>query len=122
MRNLIHKHDAPEDTAKELATTMITGKKLVSDGEYAMLEIKPTLNDGRNMESLSPKEKESVEIEQDIRKKTTYYKRVKDNWVSDTSIEEEAFLDTNTLFCNISRDCYKNQNNSVCETTEQART
>ena len=119
--NLIHKHDAQEDTAKELATTMITGKKLVSDGEYAMLEIKPTLNDGRNMESLSPKEKESVEIEQDIRKKTTYYKRVKDNWVSDTSIEEEAFMDTNTLFCNISRDCYKNQNNSVCETTEQAK-
>ena len=121
VENLIHKHDAPEDIAKDLATTIITGKKLVSDGEYAMLEIKPTLDDGRNIESLSDKERESVEIEQDIRKKTTYYKRVKDNWVSDNSIENEAFLDTNTLFCNISRDCYKNQKNSVCETTDNAK-
>ena len=121
VENLIHKHDAPEDIAKDLATTIISGKKLVSDGEYAMLEIKPTLDDGRSIESLSDKEKESVEIEQDVRKKTTYYKRVKDNWVSDTSIDEEAFLDTNTLFCNISRDCYKNSKNSVCETTDQAK-
>ena len=121
VENLIHKHDAHKDIAKDLATTMITGKKMVSDGEYAMLEIKPTLDDGRSIESLSNKEKESVEIEQDIRKKTSYYKRVKDNWVSDTSIDEEAFLDTNTLFCNISRDCYKNSKNSVCETTDQAK-
>ena len=121
VENLIHKHDAHEDIAKDLATTIINGKKLVSDGEYAMLEIKPTLDDGRSIESLSDKEKESVEIEQDIRKRTTYYKRVKNNWVSDTSIDEEAFLDTNTLFCNISRDCYKNQQNSVCETTDQAK-
>lgn len=118
VENLIHKHDAHEDIANDLATTIIAGKKLVSNGEYAILEIKPTLNDGRNIESLSDKEKESVEIEQDVRKKITYYRRVKNNWVSDTSIEQEAFLDTNTLFCNISRECYKNINNSVCENTD----
>ena len=118
IESLIHKHDAIEDTAKDLAITIIAGKKLVSDGEYAILEIKPTLEDGRSIEALSDKEKESVEIEQDVRKKITYYRRVKDNWVSDTSIEDEAFMDTNTLFCNISRECYKNINNGVCETTD----
>lgn len=120
VENLIHKHKAPENIAKDLATTIIAGKKTVSDGEYAILEIKPTLQDGRNVDSLSSKEKESIETEGDVRKKISYYRRVKDNWVSDTSIEEEAFMDTNTLFCNISRECYKNINTSFCETTDQA--
>jgi hypothetical protein len=118
VENLIHKHNAPKESAKQLATDIIAGKKMITDGEYAMLEIKPTLQDGREMDALSDKEKEAVEIEQDARKKISYYRRVKNNWVSDTSINEEAFLDTNTLFCNISRECYKNSNTSVCETND----
>lgn len=121
VENLIHKHKAPEDSAKQLATDIIAGKKIVANGEYAMLEIKPTLQDGRNIDTLDDREKESVEIEQDIRKKVSYYRRVKDNWVSDTSIDPEAFLDTSTLFCNISRECYKNVNSKVCETNDIAQ-
>lgn len=119
MENLIHKHDCPNDDAKQVASDIIFGKKYVKTGEYAMLEIKPTLQDGRNLDSLSDKQKESVDIEQDIRKKVSYYRRVKDNWVSDTSIDEEIFMDTATLFCNISKECYKNTKNNICESTEQ---
>lgn len=119
VENLIHKHDAPPDVAKDIATTIILGKKKVSDGEYAILEIKPTLQDGRNVDTLSTDEKDSIEIEGEIRKKISYYRRVKDNWVNDNSVEEESFIDTNTLFCNISRECYKNTKNGVCETTDE---
>ena len=60
VENLIHKHDAPPEIAKELATIIILGKKKVSDGEYAILEIKPTLQDGRTVDTLSATEKESI--------------------------------------------------------------
>ena len=120
VENLIHKHDASPDIAKQLTTTIISGKKLVSDGEYAILEIRPTLQDGRDVDTLSNAEQESIEIEGNIRKKISYYRRVKDNWVNDDSIEAESFIDTNTLFCNISRECYKNTKNGVCESTDES--
>jgi hypothetical protein len=119
IETLIHKHDASPDIAKQMAKTIISGKKMVSDGEYAILEIKPTLQDGRDINSLSSAEKESIDIEENIRKKISYYRRVKDNWVKDDSIEDESFIDTNTLFCNISRECYKNSKNGVCESTDE---
>jgi hypothetical protein len=46
---------------------------------------------------------------------------VKNHWVHDQTIEEEAFVDTNTLFCNIQADCFKNQSNNVCEPTQNAK-
>jgi len=110
--NLIHKHDCLPEIADSLADVIINGKKNVSDGEYAMLELRPTLQNGDDINSLSAKEKDSIEIEQEVRKKITYYRRVKDTWVSDTTIQDESFMDTDLLFCNISREMsQQNKNN-----------
>jgi len=121
--NLVQKHDCPREISKELASTLILKKKLVRDGDYAILEIKPTLPSNINIDNLSEKEKEEIENEADLRKKTQYYRRLKNNWVHDDKIDEEAFLDTNTLFCNIDMKCFKNTKNNICEnlTNTEAR-
>jgi hypothetical protein len=118
VENLVEKHDCPREIAKTLATTLISKKKLIGDGDYAMLEIKPTLPSDIDQTKLNEKEKEAIESEADIRKKVSYYRRLKDVWVADNEINQDAFLDTNTLFCNISANCFKNQKNNVCETTD----
>ena len=120
VENLVEKHDCPREIAKTLATTLISKKKLIGDGDYAMLEIKPTLPRDMDESKLTDKEKEAIESESDIRKKTTYYRRLKDVWVADNEINQDAFLDTNTLFCNISTNCFKNQKNNVCESSDDA--
>jgi hypothetical protein len=122
VENLVEKHDCPRGSnyAKELATTLINKKKQVMDGDYAILEIKPTLPKDVDPDSLNADEKASVEAEADIRKKTSYYKRIKDVWVTDNEINQDAFLDTNTLFCNISENCFKNSKNAVCEDGDDA--
>jgi hypothetical protein len=114
-QNLIKKHNCPKEMVASLASVLIAGKKRVTDGEYAMLEIRPTLPENMDESLLSDKEKESVQIESNIRKKTLYYRRLKNNWINDDSISENAFIDTNTLFCNISKDCFKNSTNNICE-------
>jgi len=118
--NLIHIHGANKDVASEMATTLIAGKKLVRDGEFALLEQRPTLPENIDEDKLSDKEKKSIQIEADVRQKITYYRRLNDNWIQDDTINDEAFIDTNTLFCNISQQCYKNLTNKTCETNESA--
>jgi hypothetical protein len=113
--NLVQKHDCPRELSKELASTLILKKKLVRDGDYAILEIKPKLPADVDINKLTDKEREEIENEEDLRKKTQYYRRLKNNWVHDDKIDEEAFLDTNTLFCNIDMKCLKNSKNKVCE-------
>lgn len=116
--NLIAKHDAPVNYAAELASTLISGKKKVNDGEYAVLELRPKLPEDVDESKLSDQEKREIEMEAKIRQKKQYYKRVKDQWIHDDSIDTESFIDTNTLFCNIRQDCVKNQSNNVCDTKE----
>jgi hypothetical protein len=95
VETLVQKHNAPLDYAKELAITIIAGRRKVRDGEYAVLD--------------------------DASSKIGYYHRVKDHWVHDKDVEEEAFIDTNTLFCNIQSDCFKNQSNKACEALPNAK-
>jgi len=120
VQNLIHVHSSHKDVADELATTLIAGKKLVRDGEYAILERRPSLPEHINKDNLSDKEKAAIQTESDVRKKITYYRRLNNNWIQDTTIDEEAFIDTNTLFCNISQQCYKNITNKTCEPNDHA--
>jgi hypothetical protein len=115
---LIHVHDCPPEIAEELATTLIAKKKLVKDGDYAILELKPRLPASVDESTLTSEEKTSVEIEGDARKKTQYYRRLKNNWVKDADIDTEAFIDTNTLFCNVSQQCLKNESTKECETLD----
>ena len=117
METLIHKHDVSEENADDIASILIAGKKPVVDGEYAIVEIKPTLDNEALLEQLTEEEKDDIAGVQDIRKKTYYYKRVKSTWVRDNDINEDSFIDTNALFCNIAEDCKKNDTNNRASET-----
>jgi len=123
--NLIHKHDISQSMADDMAKSIVEGKKRVEDGAYAIINIDMNMPQYISPESrsdsesppwtgVSPSPKGTPEIEAEIRK-TQYFRRVKDQWVHDTSIHDEAFMDTSTLFCNISSDCFKDQKSKVCE-------
>jgi len=118
---LISKHNVEANYANELATNLIAGKKTVKDGEYAVLSLQPTLSPDIDYNNLTEKEKKDIELEAKMREKNGYYYRVKDQWVHDSNIDSESFIDTNTLFCNIREDCYKNKSNNVCEPKQTAQ-
>ena len=115
IETLISKYNVEPNYANELSKNLIAGKKKVQDGEYAILISRPILPPSMEYDKMTDKEKTEVEIEAKNREKTGYYYRVKDQWIHDSNIDSEAFIDTNTLFCNIREDCYKNQSNKVCE-------
>jgi hypothetical protein len=122
---LVQKHGCPRDQSDELANTLIEGKKKVSNGEYAVIMLKPTIADPElrkkfKENKLSEKEKAEIEMEERVKTKLMYYKRVNHVWMRDDSIGEENFYDTNDLFCNASLKCNKNVENNVCESVEHA--
>ena len=121
VENLIERHGVTLDDANEMAETLIAGKKKILDGHYAILEIYPKPNDSVSMELLSEQDKKAMEEEGNIRKKVFYYRRLKFNWIRDDEINIESFMDSNDVFCNLSIDCIKNDNNKICETPEQAK-
>jgi len=113
MKTLIDKHDCPSNMADELANTLILGKKIIKDGDYAMLDITPKITEDMYEQEKTIKIKNS---------KFHYYRRLKNNWVRDNDIEENSFLDTSSLFCNINEQCYssKTKTTSVCETLDES--
>jgi hypothetical protein len=118
--NLIQKHECPRDRAKITAETLIEGKKKVRDGEYAIVEFKPSVRKGMDESELSDKEKEELEAESAMKTYYHYYRRVKDHWVKDDTIGEESFMDTNSLFCNIDFKCHKNPAVNTCDSEKLA--
>ena len=121
VENLVSRHGVSHENAQEFAKTLIANKKSIVDGHYAMVEIIPSLKKDINVDALSAAEKESIDDEADIRKKVSYYRRLKNNWVRDDDIVGDSFIDTNTLFCNISEKCSKNNKNKICENSEQTK-
>ena len=115
IENLIAKHECLEEKAEELAKTLISGKKRVENGHYAVLELRPKLMDNIDQSKLTEKEKMEIEIEGEIKKKITYFKRINDTWVSDDSLNENSFIENNELFCNMSEFCFKNRKNKQCD-------
>jgi hypothetical protein len=118
--NLVQKHECPRDRSTIMAETLIEGKKKVRDGEYAIVEFKPVLQKQFDEEKLTDKEKEDIEAESAIKTYYHYYRRVKDHWIKDDSINEESFLDTNSLFCNIDFKCHKNPTTNTCDSAKLA--
>ena len=112
---LIQKHECPPKLAPEMAQNLIQGSKLVRDGEYARLEVFPHLKEDKLEGDLTVKERDAVIDEANIFKKTTYFKRVNNQWVHDESVDDNVFIDTNTLLCNMSKICFKDQSKNVCE-------
>lgn len=120
VETLIEKHDCPPSMAPELTRTMLSKKKRVSEGEYAMLEIKPTLVDKLREEDMPEHEKRAVEQEAETRKIVEFYRRSKDAWVLDKTVDLESFIDTNTLFCELSESCNKLTDVAQCVPGEMA--
>jgi len=118
--SLVQKHDCPRALSAEMAATLIAGKKEVRDGEYAVVEMRPHLPEGLDQDTLTEKERKAAEMEANLRKRTQYYRRVRNHWVHDDTVDEQSFLDNNTLICNMGRFCYKNAKTAVCETTKTA--
>ena len=118
---LIQKHDCPQHLAPVLANTILSKKKRVSTGEYAMLEIKPTMADRLREESdLTDQETREVAQEAETRKHIEFYKRAHDEWVLDKTVGLDAFIDTNTLFCELSESCNKITDVNQCVPGEMA--
>tara|TARA_B110000879_G_C11183765_1_gene519997 strand:- start:373 stop:6471 length:6099 start_codon:yes stop_codon:yes gene_type:complete len=116
--NLIQKHDYPKHLANDMAKIIIAKKKEITNGNYAILEIKPSLKPGIDESKLNDSDKESIDMEADIRKKIQYYKRLKNNWIVDDEMEENSFKDTNDIFCNISEECFYNKKNKICDSND----
>jgi len=120
---LITKHDSPVTVAKDIASDMIAKQKRVREGEYAILELTPHLPADVDEDKISAKEKRDIQAEANLRKKTLYFKRVKNVWVHDDSISETAFIDNNTLFCNLEKACVREKKAVTgCEPVKDAQT
>ena len=128
---LVQVHDAPLDVAKELAQTFLLGKKPVREGEYAILEMHPHVDPGVDITKLSESELQTLQSEADRRKRVQYYKRKHNVWILDKDVTEEytqnggnnpymLFVDTNTLFCNMSKKCKKEEDLQICTSIEQS--
>ena len=115
---LIQKHDCPPNLAESLATTILAKKKRVRSGEYAILEIKPTLADRLREED--EKEQRENKQEAENRKYIEFYHRKNDKWELDKTITMDAFIDTNTLFCELSESCNKITNVNQCVPSDMA--
>jgi hypothetical protein len=105
--NLIQKHDCPRAQSMELAKTLIDGKKQVSEGEYATVEIKVADNNSHSSEQ------NNVYY--------MYYVRKNNHWIEDESLLDINFVDTNTLFCNIDFNCFKNNTTNTCDPAANAK-
>ena len=87
-----------EDDARREALAMIEGKRLVENGDYAVLSY----------------------FDEDNMNNTIYYKREDTNWVKDTSISEPFLSDVgddNNIFCNTKVKCLQIKNDCVNDTT-----
>ena len=113
--NLVQKHNVQSNYASDMSEILIAGKKPINNGEYAVLELKPGYGQNIDETLLTPKEKKAYEIESETRKKQGYYKRMNNQWTFDRSIDAEAFIDTNALFCNTIKECNNNTSNNICE-------
>lgn len=114
--NLVLKHNCPPSMASETAETIISGKKLIKNGEYAIFEMRPRLPASIDKASITIKQKAEIEIEEKVRTTIYYYLRKNNHWVKDDTVGETSFLNNNMLFCNISAACVKNSKTATCDT------
>lgn len=114
--NLIQKHDCPVSLSKEMAKALIQGKKQVQEGEFAILEIRPQPISSET--EITEQLRAEIQRESDIRKIVHYYRRKGREWVRDETVDETAFIDTNTLFCNMDKMCFTNRKQGLCENVQ----
>ena len=87
------------ENTTDLAKDLIQGYKLVKDGDFALLEIKPQLPTGVEECTFSLKEKEEITIEANARKIQKYFKRVNYTWIYDPDMDASSFAKPKDLTC-----------------------
>ena len=101
---LIEKYGFEKENIDRTASEMILGKKTVEDGVYAILSYNLT---GTDAAAAAAQPVPVVE----------YYRRDGGaNWVKDTTIDEDTFIDNNTDMCNLSPDCAATKPAGECHT------
>ena len=93
---LVKKHHMAKNDASDTAINLLINKKMIQDGHYALLETNELIDN----EPHTTRE---------------YYIRKGNQWIRDMEINENSFLDTASIFCNISNECFMNKTNGVCE-------
>jgi hypothetical protein len=105
IENLKFKHNITN--AVEMAQILYNKQKPVEDNHYCLLEISPL--------KINPNDDTDTTHEGIVKTKKIFYKRIKNVWIQDDSINDYTFMDTNSLFCNVSDQCFKNTENNNCE-------
>ena len=97
--NLIERHNYMPKMAQEVAETMISRKRKVKEGHYAILE----------------------SLQQQQQQQAFYYRRThNDKWILDKTVDATVFVDTPTLFCNMDKICMRDASAPLCQTPEDA--
>ena len=110
------------DNTTDLAKDLIQGYKLVKDGDYALLEIKPQLPAGVEECTFSVKEKEEITIEANVRKIQKYFKRVNHTWIFDPDMDASSFGKTKDLTCALKENYQKRFTNQYGANMEEIET
>jgi hypothetical protein len=111
VESLIQKHDSPKEKADEIARNMIRGKKPVKEGEFAVVVLQPEIEG----ETIEERRKER----DDLPTKSIFYERRSDVWVHHKDMDEEAFIDTQLLFCNAKPGCITEKKVGECSSEEE---
>jgi hypothetical protein len=99
---LAQEYGCSRTNTDQMASILMQDHQMVQEGDYAKLELKPSLP--RNVEEceLTTTEKRQIEIEADTRKIIRYYVRLNNTWVYDRSIEDDrAFAKPKNMFCKL---------------------
>jgi hypothetical protein len=86
------------EESEEEAVAIVEGKRLVKDGDYAVLFSNDTEYEYKGLDNPLI---------------TIYFKRVNNKWEQDNSLESDTFVADNKNFCNIQSNCYETQ--GVCK-------
>jgi len=98
--DLAESHGCSIQNTADLAEELIQGYKLVKDGDYALLEMKPTLPQGMDECNFTETEKQEIQIEAQIRKIQKYFRRDHNTWIYDPDVDSSSFAKPNDLTCN----------------------
>ena len=96
---LSNTHGCSLHNAQQLAEELVQGFKLVKEGDYALLEVKPHLPPGVEECKFTAKEREEIAVEAEVRKVQKYFKRINHTWVYDADVDDNSFSKAKDLTC-----------------------
>lgn len=92
------------ENTEKLAQEILQGYKLVREGDYALLEIRPQMPPGVEECSFTEKEKDEIRIESNVRKVEKYFKRIQHVWVYDSDVNADSFAKPKNMTCDLTGD------------------